>query len=518
MAGADGGPQLLGATVAPATGPDGDGVVPTLRIRGLIKRFPGVLALGGVDFDAHAGEVHALLGANGAGKSTLIKILAQLYGYDEGTIEINGEPFGGAARTAAPINFIHQDLGLIDEITVAENFAVIGGYARRGRLIDHRATRERARTALEAIGADIDPAAVTGELTRADKSLVAIARALSQPSDLLFLDEPTASLHRNETERLFDAVRLLRSQGTAIVYVTHRLDEVFRLADRVTVLRDGERVLSTETGQTDGDRLVAAITGGRALAARASSHAQTTVALSARGLCVASGASASVELHRGEIVGAAGLQGAGQAAIGRALCGLEPIVGGEVLLDGRPVALGSSAAAIARGIVFVTSSRESEGLAYDMSCLENLYLNPGARGIGPFSLRSRKREQAQALEMMQRFGVTPADPTRLISNLSGGNQQKVLLARCLALDSTVVVLEEPTMGVDVGGRADIFELLRQAAGDGKATLVVSTDFEELATLCDRIIVFDRGSVIDELRGDRIDVSTLTQVASGGSHV
>jgi ribose transport system ATP-binding protein len=492
--------------------------VPTLRIRGLVKRFPGVLALGGVDFDAYPGEVHALLGANGAGKSTLIKILAQLYSHDEGTIEINGQPLGHTSRTAAPITFIHQDLGLIDEITVAENFAVIGGYARRAGLIDHRATRDRARTALAAIGADIDPAEVTGELSRADKSLVAIARALSQPSDLLFLDEPTASLHRTETERLFDAVRLLRSQGTAIVYVTHRLDEVFRLADRVTVLRDGERVLSAETSQTDGGRLVGAITGGRELASRAPSCAQDSVALSARDLRVGSGASASFDLHRGEIVGAAGLQGAGQVAIGRALCGIEPIVGGELLLDGQPVALASSASAISRGIVFVTSSRESEGLAYDMSCLENLYLNPGARGIGPFALRSRKREQAQALEVMQRFGVTPPDPTRLIANLSGGNQQKVILARCLALDSTVVVLEEPTMGVDVGGRADIFALLREAAADGKATLVVSTDFEELATLCDRVIVFDRGTVIDELRGDRIGVSTLTQVASGGSHV
>jgi ribose transport system ATP-binding protein len=407
---------------------------------------------------------------------------------------------------------------LIDEISVAENFAVIGGYARRGGLIDHRATRKRAGAALAMISGGIDPDSLTRELSRADKSLVAIARALSQPCGLLFLDEPTASLHRQETERLFDAVRLLRSQGTAIVYVTHRLDEVFRLADRVTVLRDGERVLSTETSQTDSDSLVRAITGGRELAGRAASSAQSSVALSVRNLRVTSGATASFDLHRGEIVGAAGLQGSGQVAIGRALCGLEPIVAGEVLLDDAPLSLGSSANAMASGIVFVTSSRESEGLAYEMSCQENLYLNPGARGIHPFALMSRKREYAQALAAMESVGVTPPDPSRRIASLSGGNQQKVILARCLALRSVVIILEEPTMGVDVGGRSDIFGLLRLAAAGGKSTLVVSTDFEELATLCDRIIVFDRGTVIDELRDERVNVSTLTEVASGGSHV
>lgn len=511
-----------GARVLSAAGPAPDrrpaaaGLAPTLRIRGLVKRFPGVQALGGVDFDAYPGEVHALLGANGAGKSTLIKILTRLYPHDDGTIEISGVPLAKGSR-AAPVSVIHQDLGLVDEFSVAENVAVAAGFARRGGLIDYRATRRRARAALAAISADIDPAARVGELSRADKSLVAIARALSQPGDLLLLDEPTASLHRQEVERLFEAVRLLRSQGTAIVYVTHRLDEVFRLTDRVTVLRDGLRVTTVRTSQTDSRRLVAAITGGREAASRAASSAQAPVALSVRGLGTGSGASASFDLRRGEIVGAAGLQGAGQAAIGRALCGLEAVVAGEVRLDGRAVSLRSPAEAIASGVVFVTGSRESEGLAYDMSCLENLYLNPGARGTPPFALRSRGRERARAAETMNRFGVTPADPARLIADLSGGNQQKLILARCLALRSTVVVLEEPTMGVDVGGRADIFGLLREAAADGKAMLVVSTDFEELATLCDRILVFDRGMVVDELRGDRVNVSTLTQVASGGSH-
>jgi ribose transport system ATP-binding protein len=494
-----------------------NGVRPTLRIRGLVKRFPGVLALAGVDFDAYPGEVHALLGANGAGKSTLIKVLAQLYPHDAGTIEVDGALLARGSRTA-PIRFIHQDLGLVDQLSVAENFAVVAGFARRSGLIDHGSTRRRARSALAAIGSSIDPATPVAELSRAEKSLVAIARALSQPSDLLFLDEPTASLHAQEVERLFATVRLLRSQGTAIVYVTHRLDEVFRLADRVTVLRDGRRVMSVKTSQTDSARVVAAITGGRELASRIASSARSSVALSVRRLRVRSGATATFELRRGEIVGAAGLQGAGQAAIGRALCGLEPIVAGEVLLDGAPVSLRSPREAIAQGLVFVTSSRESEGLAYDMSCLENLYLNPGARGIPAFALSSRRSEQAQALEVMERFGVSPADPARLIADLSGGNQQKLLLARCLALHSAVMVLEEPTMGVDVGGRVDIFGLLRGAAADGKAMLVVSTDFEELATLCDRIIVFDRGQVIDELSGDDVNVPTLTQAASGGSHV
>lgn len=493
-----------------------DPAAPTLRIQGLVKRFAGTTALGGLDFEAYPGEVHALLGANGAGKSTLIKILAGIYSPDQGTIEVSGVPFS-RADAAGRIAFIHQDLGLVDQLTVAENIAVVGGFARRRGLIDRAATRRRAAAALQVIESRIDPRAPVAELSRADKSMIAIARALVGQKDLIFLDEPTASLHETEVAHLFHAVGLLRSGGAAIVYVTHRIDEVFRLSDRVTVLRDGLRVFTGPTATSNAAALIASITGQRATQARPASRTPGTVALRADRLIVQSGASASLAVRRGEIVGMAGLQGAGQADIGRALCGLAGLAAGEIRIHDRTVHIGSAADAIAHGVVFVTSNREVEGVAYDMTVQENLYLNPGALGAPALKLRSRRQERSAARHALGRFRVVPPEPGVLISTLSGGNQQKAILARCLSLASEVIVLEEPTMGVDVGGKADLYALLRQAAADGKAVLVISTDFEELETLCDRVLVFDRGAVVTELDRDHITVPALTRAASGGDH-
>jgi ribose transport system ATP-binding protein len=488
---------------------------PALLVRDVIKRYPGTVALGGLDFEAYPGEVHALLGANGAGKSTMIKIMAGLTGYDSGTIELGGRPFDRATSSAS-IAFIHQDLGLIDELTVAENMAVTAGFERRFGLLDRRGTAARAAAALARIGADLDPYGTLGDFSRADKSLVAIARALAEPKSLIFFDEPTASLHEQEVGRLFEVVEVLRAAGAAIVYVTHRLDEVFRLATRVSVLRDGRRVLSRLTPETTSAEIVATIAGARRITERSASTRRAEVAVRAEEIRVGSGAHASFEVNRGEVVGVAGLQGAGHAAIGRALCGITDIVGGSLLIGGRPVHFDSPADAIDNGVVFVTSNRETEGIAYDMTSQENLFLNPPGRGLTSLKPKAKRQERLIANDLLTRYDVRPADPTRLIATLSGGNQQKIILARCLSLPSEVVVLEEPTMGVDVGGKSDIFAIIANAAAEGKGMLVISTDFEELVAICDRVLVFDRGTIVDELAGNRLDVSTLTSAASGGA--
>jgi ribose transport system ATP-binding protein len=488
--------------------------VPALSISGVVKRFPGAVALGGVDLTVYAGEVHALLGANGAGKSTLIKILSRLYGYDDGTIEIGGEPF--SRETAGRIAVIHQDLGLIDELTVADNIGMTAGFGSRGGIIRRAELRRRAIAALDIISSHLSPDEAVGELRRADKSMVAIARALVNPTDILILDEPTASLHDHEVGLLFDVIKLLRSRGTAIVYVSHRLDEVFRIADRITVMRDGLDVAHVSTRDTSPAEIVGAITGHRVLAPRTAAGEPGEVVVRADAVQVTSGAIASFALRSGEIVGAAGLKDAGHTEIGRALCGIEPVVAGAFELHGVPLEFDSPADALHRGVVFVTSNRESEGVAYDMTAQENMFLNPGMRQRSPLVPRLPRAERVEADAAIDQFGIRPADAGRIIATFSGGNQQKIILARCLSLQSEVVVLEEPTMGVDVGGKADIFEILRHAANDGKALFVLSTDFEELEAICDRVLVFDRGRIVGELVGDRITADRLIRSASGVS--
>jgi ribose transport system ATP-binding protein len=269
---------------------------PALRIEGVVKRFPGTIALRGVDLTVYPGEVHALLGANGAGKSTLIKILSRLYGYDEGTIEVDGQPF--SRETAGRIAIIHQDLGLIDELTVADNIGMTAGFGARGGIIRGADLRRRAAAALSLISSNLSPDELVGELRRADKSMVAIARALVNPTDILILDEPTASLHEHEVGLLFDVITLLRSRGTAIVYVSHRLDEVFRIADRITVMRDGLNVTTVSTGATSPAEIVGAITGHRELAPRTAAGTPGEIILRAEAVQVVSGATASVERRR----------------------------------------------------------------------------------------------------------------------------------------------------------------------------------------------------------------------------
>ncbi|MGW0201291.1 sugar ABC transporter ATP-binding protein [Nonomuraea sp. NPDC003201] len=485
---------------------------PLVRIRGLRKSFGGIHALCGVDLDLRRGDVLALLGANGAGKSTLIKILAGVHHADGGEVVVAGHPLGSQAASAG-MAFIHQDLGLVEWMTVAENIALGRGYARRGGLISWRAVRRRCVDALRIVASRLDPDEPIAHLTRAERSLVAIARALATHARIIVLDEPTASLSTAECERLFDVLRTLRDRGHGILYVSHRLDEVYRIADRVAVLRDGHLVSQGPLAGRDPADLVREIVGREERAQRRRVRRPGEVLLSLDGVRAGRAGPVGFDLRSGEALGLVGLTGAGHADLGRALAGAYPMAAGRVLLGGGPYRPASVAAAVGAGVGFVSGDRQEEGAAADLSVRENLLANPGARGRSPLSPLSPRRERAETATIVERLRVRPADPETPFAALSGGNQQKVLIGRWLGARRRLLILEEPTAGVDVGAKPEILRLLDEALAAGAAALLVSADFEEVANLCDRALVFARGTVTAELSGDALTVAALTRAAT-----
>jgi ribose transport system ATP-binding protein len=487
---------------------------PVLHIKQLTKRFAANAALDGVDLDVRAGEVHALLGENGAGKSTLIKILAGVHRPDEGEIWLKGQ-IVNPLIDKLPIAFIHQDLGLVDSMSVAENVAIIAGYPRRLGLISWSETRAAADSALKRMGGGIHSTARVGDLTAAEKSIVAIARAMAIKSDILVLDEPTAALPETDVARLLEALRKLRHSGVGIIYVTHRLDEVFRIADRVTVLRDGRRVSTEAIGETNPRDTVHKIVG-RSLSSLfppPPPHG-SEIALKVDGLVAGDVGPVSFELSSGEILGLVGLRGAGHATVGRAVFGDVPIVNGSLWLSNADFRAHSPKEAIGSGIGFISSKRGEESLARGMSVRENIYMNPTtgrADVLAPIGLRA---ERARCLRVLQRFSVRPPDPEQPVGNLSGGNQQKVVVARWLEAGSKLLVVEEPTFGVDVGAKAEIYRILRDALSHGLAVLLISSDFEEVSGLSHRALIFNRGRVAAELTHGELSIARLTALAAG----
>ncbi len=495
---------------------------PLLEARGVSKRFTATLALTGLDFDVAGGEIHALLGQNGAGKSTLIKILAGVYPPSAGHILWRGRQVTPTTETL-PIAFIHQDLGLVNTMTVAENVALQAGYRRTGGLIDWRASRAAAATALAAMGSFINPEIRVAALSAADRSLVAIARALAVNADLLVLDEPTAALPAADVERLLATLHGLRARGIGMIYVTHRLDEVFRIADRVTVLRDGRRIATVPVAETSPQDLVLKIVGRpvadtaiapppTALAAPLLRLERVVVPQEEAGLI----GPVSLTAAAGEILALVGLRGAGHHAIGRAIFGDMPLREGRILLDGRPITPASPGVAMAEGIGFVSSRRSEESMAAAMTVQENLYLNPRASGMGLLRPIWPRRELGRASRALARFSVRPPDPSRPLATLSGGNQQKVVVARWMEARIRLLVLEEPTIGVDVGSKAEIYRDLNSALQDGLAVLLISSDFEEVEMIAHRALVFGRGLLMAALAREQITVARLTELAAGGA--
>lgn len=485
----------------------------------VIKSFGGTQALRGVSLRVARGEIVALLGENGAGKSTLIKVLGGIHRPDQGQVSIDGIPYSHVAGKAGgqAVAFIHQDLGLIEWMTVAENIALALGYVRKGRRIDWPATEARADAALKLVDAEFPSSTRVSNLTRTQKSLVAIARALAAECDFLVLDEPTASLPSDEVERLFNALRPLKARGVGMIYVSHRLDEIFRIADRVAVLRDGQMVGMRNVDHTTPEELVSLIVGRKAREINRPAVQPGPEILRVDALKTPMVGPVSFRIAQGEVLGLAGLRGAGHEDIGRALFGTRPHQG-TISLEGKAPNLCTPQTAMQSGIGFVARDRVHESIAPGLSIRENAYLNPSVMGRGLLNFLQPRIEDARAQAIGRRVGLSPNDPTLSIEALSGGNQQKVVVGRWLGANRRLLITEDPTAGVDVGAKAEIYHLLFEALASGMGVLVVSTDFEEIANICHRAIVFSRGLAVAELSGVELSTESLIQAASAGETV
>lgn len=494
-----------------------------LRARDICKAYGGVVALRDASLHVRRGEIHALLGQNGAGKSTLIKCLAGTPAPDSGTIVVDGRTLpahhSGLAATSAGLAFIHQEGALIDDLSVEENIALVDGYPCRFGMIRWRAVGHLARQALARMGVEIDPKARVAELPPASRTMVAIARALQQAAKIVVLDEPTASLGAKDVAALFRVLRRVSAAGGSIVFVSHRLEEVYDLCDTITVLRDGANVGTTRPSEISRHDLVTMICGHAVSAAGKSASGVTgDVALRAQALEGDVIGPVSFSVAAGEIVGFTGLSDAGHYELGEIAFGLSPARAGRLELSGKPFAPSSPGEAIKAGISYIPADRNLDGLARDFTLSENLFLNPraGSAAMSPSGLMLQSRERAAAQGLLQKFAVRPPLPQARLSSLSGGNAQKVLVARCLSHAAPVLIVNDVSVGVDIGAREEIYASIRAAADAGAAVLVITSDFEEIETLCARAFVFVRGLPRAELSGMQVNVAAISACLIGGS--
>jgi ribose transport system ATP-binding protein len=481
---------------------------PLLTVAGLSKTFPGLRALDDVDFTVSSGEIVALVGQNGSGKSTLVKILTGVYDADPGArIE------GRAAEVDGSIHAIHQDLGLVPQLNTVENLDLGRRLGAAAALpARRRQEAEHARELLQQFDAWFDVTVPVARLTPAERTIVAIARALDSwedPRGLLILDEPTAALHSDEVGRLFTAVRAAAARGAAVIFVSHRLDEVLDLTDRVVVLRDGRLVADTPVAHLDHDGLVRLIVGS-ALEQAAPREGRGTgeLALQVRGLAGGTVRELDLGVRAGEVVGVSGILGSGREHLAPLLFGALPRTSGDVAAGGSELPAADPGAAIRAGVAYVPSDRHADGAVMTMRVRENLTL-PDLRRLrrrgGQIDFAAERREVG---EWLQRIELRPADPERPLELFSGGNQQKVVLAKWLRNEPRVLLLDEPTQGVDVGAKAAIYDLLRDAAEQGAAVLIASSDTAELAAVCDRVVVMRDGVACAEVDGPELTEERL----------
>ncbi|GAA3997601.1 sugar ABC transporter ATP-binding protein [Allokutzneria multivorans] len=485
-----------------------------LRVEGITKRFTGALALSDVDFDLRAGEVHVLLGENGAGKSTLVKVLAGAHSPDAGRIVVGGEEVRlGSPQQAAKLGIavIHQELTLVPDLSVAENL-FLGRMPRRFGFVDRAQIRRRASDMLDRVGLRVDPGTPVRGLGIAQQQMVEIARALDTDAKVLVLDEPTAVLTETETDRLLEIMSELREQGVGLVFITHRLEEIRRIADRITVLRDGESVGVLPAGASV-DEMVSTMVG-RTISEQYPRRAQEPgeVLLSVSGL-TRSGAftDVSFEVRAGEVLGVAGLVGSGRTEVARAVFGVDRYDSGEVVVAGSRPRRGDVNAVMRAGLGLVPEDRKGQGLVLTSSVGENLGLvTMRAATRGGFV--DRKAQRVRTSAMAGRLRVKTAGQDQLVRELSGGNQQKVVIGKWLLADVRVLVLDEPTRGVDVGAKVEIYELVNELTDAGHAVVLISSDLPEVIGMSDRVLVMSAGRVAGELAADEATQDAVMALA------
>jgi ribose transport system ATP-binding protein len=484
---------------------------PILEMRRVSKSFFSIKALRDVDLTVYAGEIHALMGENGAGKSTLMKILSGAYRPDPGSeIRIDGQPVqisGPLGGRAAGIAIIYQELSLAPNLTVAENI-YLGREVSRGGLLAREAMQAAVGPILARLGADFTPQTLVANLSMGQRQLVEIARALHAHSRILIMDEPTTALSAGESERLFALIRQLRAEGLAIIYISHRMDEVYALGDRVTVLRDGTLVGSLDKPEIRADTIVRMMVGRDVSSFYKKEHDPMSDPKARPGAPVLAAVDiadnrrvkgCSLTVHAGEVVGLAGLVGAGRTELAHLIIGAAPMVSGHVEIEGRAVSIRTPGEALDAGIAYLTEDRKALGLFLDMSCLDNINLAVLGRDAKFGGILDRDKARDRAKRAFAGLGIRAANVGVPAGGLSGGNQQKVLLSRLLAIGPKILILDEPTRGVDVGAKSEIYSIIDNLAKSGTAVLVISSDLPEIIGICDRVVVMRAGHIAGQMR-------------------
>lgn len=495
---------------------------PVLEVLGLTRRFPGVLALNNVDFNVYAGEVHALVGENGAGKSTMINMLAGVLQPSNGSIVLNGKQrvfHSTQDSQQAGIGVIFQEFNLLPHLSVAEN-VFINREPTHGLRIDWNAMYQRTQVVMDRLHIEINPRMVVSDLPVAQQQLVEIARALAFEAQVIVMDEPTAALSEREVDRLLEIVRSLKAQGVAVIYVSHKLDEVFAVADRITVLRDGQHIITEKAADLSEQMVISAMVGRTLIHTECPARTPGDLRLKVQDLCVEKGVQGvSFELHAGEVLGLAGLMGSGCDEVVEGLFGLRPVMVSELKLNGKPVSIEGPRRAIHSRIGFVPADRKQSGLLPDLSVKQNTSIGILER-LRQVVWINRREEQAVAENYRTKLNLRCNSLNQRISGLSGGNQQKVILARSLAEDCDVLFLSEPTRGVDVGAKAEIYTLIDELVAAGNAILLQSSELPEIIRLANRVIVFANGRPQGELSGKDLNQENIMALATrtvGESH-
>ncbi|XID93009.1 sugar ABC transporter ATP-binding protein [Paenibacillaceae bacterium WGS1546] len=488
-----------------------------IELQNISKTYPGVVALENVSFRMEPGEVHALMGENGAGKSTLIKILAGAIGPTHGQLEVSGHAYSGLTPKRAGelgISVIYQEFNLIPYLTVAENVFLGNEIKARGIFADKKAMKAKTKELLNRLGIEIDPDARVKDLSVAYQQMVEIAKALSRQCKILIMDEPSAPLSRNEVDKLFDVVRLLKKQGVLVVYVSHRMDEIFQISDRITVLRDGRHVATKPTSELSRPELIRLMVG-RELNETFPSASEKDLGktvLETRGLSNGSVSNVSFELKEGEILGLFGLIGSGRTELARALFGADPVTSGTLRIHGAEANVRTPGDAIERRIALIPEDRKQHGLLLELSVGNNMTF-AGLPQLARFGFIQGRKEKQVVRTFLDRLQVRTPGSGQKVKHLSGGNQQKVVLSKWLSTSCNILIFDEPTRGIDIGAKQEIYMLMRELANRGAAILMISSEMPELLGMADRILVMRGGSIVGECGKEQFSQEALMTLAA-----